>query len=167
MIYSSSSLRESLQITVETFGPSLEDYELRLEKKLKDGRLVQSSIFASSKSQRGQFERYFRKAFPLEDPVSLFDGEESLRFKIKFRPLTYKQMVEDMGDNVASRDWAVGDRAMKFRRDIGSVKRFCTRRLTDMSNKRKAEGHDSDETSLLKFKAELMTELSKLQDAVQ
>ena len=137
---------------------TLQNYEFRLEKKLPNGRRLQSSFIQSLPFHEG--EELF---FPLEDPANWFNGAGFLQFLFKVRPLTYKQKVDDL------ETYHNGQREL-YGREVEDLEAFCEERLTELSAKRKAvdrDGGDSvGEPSLKKFKDELMEKLFDLKDMI-
>ena len=133
-------------------GGYLHDYEFRIEKITAD---APRTVLTSTIVQRESLYDGGRIFFPLEDPVSWFDGEESMSFDFKLRPLTYQRQLEDFEDH---RDQAVRGLTV-----------FCKKNLRELAAKRQASGGggsaSGDESSLEKFKDELMEKLSVLRDS--
>jgi len=133
-------------------GGYLHDYEFRIEKITAD---APRTVLTSTIVQRESLYDGGRIFFPLEDPVSWFDGEESMSFDFKLRPLTYQRQLEDFEDH---RDQAVRGLTV-----------FCKKNLRELAAKRQASGGggsaSGDESSLEKFKDELMEKLSDLRDS--
>ena len=145
--------RKDLAISVYmSEGGYLRDYEFRIEKTSAD---APRTVLTSTIVQREPLLVDERIFFPLVDPVSWFDGEESMSFDLKVRPLTYKRQLEDFEDH---RDQA-------FR----GLSVFCEKNLRELAAKRQASGGggsaSGDESSLEKFKDELMEKLSDLRDS--